>query len=885
MADASDGHMDGVLFEGSASCGDACSSSVVAIAGAHTSGAAVRERCGGSGDDDEKLMVAILSDITDCLEANLRMMPRLVALRPDLAERPNVRRATAKAARGVTAVATDSVARKSCVFPADHYVGHSGSYTRVESGDVANVFDEDVAGETNIYVGLNDSSLEDSVNHSRPKVAQKQRASDNIKRSADFEIRDPVRRSHEISFGISTASVNGSAFVDGVDLASDDGNVGVDHCSGESFARADNSVAGMGSTRHTNQRSCGDRSKIELWPMFSVDSTTDTNQRVRTDVTAVASTSKDKRRCSFVINPRSRRNLTKDLLSAIVVIYELVTIPLMAFEFAAVDGPGLPKVLFLYTTLHWTFELIANFFIGFHTHTGSFEERYWHIARQYMLRGWFFFDVILVIADWILIYMSFHEFVFAVRVARLSHLSRVTRLLKVLRILHLARIFKLTVMVSVISESMFKSLSIACMRIFEGLLGIFLFCHCIGCLWYELGKADYLTGSSRTWMKVLRQDLEIDANTDILQYWYFVCLHFSFALFTPMPPPLGISPSNYQEQLYIVVVFLIGFVCFTIFASSVTSSILVFRTQVVDSARQTLQFRQFLHDHEVSVSLNNRILVWFRDQRTVRKVITLEADIPVLQKMPVDMIRELRFEIYHKALLLHPLFEIIFRCRRECLQCLCQSAISQRVYRHGELVFEDGDPATHMMFVHPPHKRGKMRTVLIFLPAGMSCLELEEPLADQFDSSIQSGSISSIQSGSNSGIREYIHENEWFGEPALWNVDCLLASPRDRPRPWRREGSVHTLQFCCITALCGTEFRRAISMDAQIFHLAQKYAQKFAQLQASTCGSRDMFRSRDDFAALAASVDPYPCEASSAALPWWKGLSLSRSASISLNRS
>eukprot|EP00927_Polykrikos_kofoidii_P061179 TRINITY_DN56046_c0_g1_i1.p1 TRINITY_DN56046_c0_g1~~TRINITY_DN56046_c0_g1_i1.p1 ORF type:complete len:912 (+),score=104.57 TRINITY_DN56046_c0_g1_i1:92-2737(+) len=844
MAEIDDYDAEPVMCERPACGSDANGDTTVVVADANTSVRSALRSGARLGQEDEKLILDILSEITCCFEAQLRLLPKMQAVRHELAKRRKVPGAAANVASSIgsgTTVFNADGDNLFCVVPGDDSEGDDSV-----GASVCGV----LQSSGSVDVGAIDGYL----------ASQKARTSkghDETKCLADvgahgtLTLCNPNRESDTRASlskrGQASAEVANSSHQEVAPVSPNRLKPKIETCS-SGLSSPGLQLSGSQSSRASRRATAQQPSQqvtIELWPMFLASNKIDTvpfggelpdiNMQsedaryfLNAKVGVVYKSENPFLQYIPILHPNSRLRVVIDVLTMIVVIYEMVTIPMGSFEEVTVDKSVFVRRVSALTTIFWLFELFTQFCFGFWTDEDAIEMRICNIAKRYTRSGWFYVDVLLVLID-LLLFMMYQKYSYIVRMARFTRVARIFRLLKVARFMHVSRLFKLKKILGEVSDLVSSNVVFTGLRILEGIVKIVLFCHIIGCAWYALGKNNVFTGSSLTWIEELRQKREFDNDTWV--YWYLVCIYFAFSIFTPAAPPLGISPVNLPEQLFMVISFLTGVVVFTTFASSVTSTIVLLKSQKMTNAKQELLLRQFISDHGVSSILASRILRCIRERSSSGRVITLEADLHILHDLPKDIIRSLRFEVYHRAIVLHPFFRHFRADHLALLRHLSQNGVTQRVYRKGDLVFKDREPATHMMFIYPAHTPGSHRIVLRFDGQRIK----EDRISESFDSTIARERFVP-------DCQRFLHEEEWFGETALWLADNAGEAIRGAFRPWRREGYVECLQRCCLSLLCGTEFRRVVSMDEDLLRLCRGYAREFKQLLDSIAGSRDIWR-------------------------------------------
>merc|ERR1712012_906611 len=100
----------------------------------------------------------------------------------------------------------------------------------------------------------------------------------------------------------------------------------------------------------------------------------------------------------MVIRPSSRRKTAWDLLSVLLMGYDVLMIPMSAF---VLPHSVIRGAMDMAITIFWTLDVILMFSAGFYNQ-GVIEMRRSHIALRY-LKTWFALDIVVVGVDWVVI--------------------------------------------------------------------------------------------------------------------------------------------------------------------------------------------------------------------------------------------------------------------------------------------------------------------------------------------------------------------------------------------------------------------------------------------------------------------------------------------------
>jgi hypothetical protein len=242
----------------------------------------------------------------------------------------------------------------------------------------------------------------------------------------------------------------------------------------------------------------------------------------------------------FMISPPSSiARLTWDLCCLEALLWDLIVIPFQAFE---PEPNAFLIVMAWLTSLFWTFDMPMTFFSGYHC-KGYIEMRFSKISKRYF-RGWFSFDIIVLLTDWMTIIGSLAagglgggeesgssmagEETTYVRLAKSARFLRMARLLRLLKV----RGKVADIMDHMQSESFKIVLGVAGM-----LLVILVSNHTIACGWWYVGTTAP-NGEDDPWSWVNHFNMRERG----LFYQYTTALHWSMTQFTPAS--MEIVPRN-----------------------------------------------------------------------------------------------------------------------------------------------------------------------------------------------------------------------------------------------------------------------------------------------------------------------------------------------------
>jgi len=381
----------------------------------------------------------------------------------------------------------------------------------------------------------------------------------------------------------------------------------------------------------------------------------------------------------LVSRPTSKHRLAWDVVSLGVLTYDILTLPLIAFNYS-------DDSLKMATTVFWSLDMPMCFLAGYNDR-GKVELRVSRTSGRY-LRSWFIWDVLVILADWISFFAGFNSVVDAARLGKFLRIGRLLRILRLMRIVKLIVIFE-----SLTAEICASDNIVAALVVFKLLAGVMLIVHFIGCGYYAVGL--YSIGVyERTWLTSGPQDY--DATDASFNLRYITAFHWAIAQFTPAPN--NHHPANEIERWYAVTSIFLGFVSFATFVASITATMTALRHKNSEKLKRNEMVRRFLEQNFVALQTSDMITAFLR-QHNPRKSFILESEVVSLRLLPPGLLRQLHYEVYCQTLARHPLFYHLQAARRQTVVSICHDAASMTAYAKAEEVFNFGNDSRCMFFV------------------------------------------------------------------------------------------------------------------------------------------------------------------------------------------
>lgn len=388
----------------------------------------------------------------------------------------------------------------------------------------------------------------------------------------------------------------------------------------------------------------------------------------------------------LVIPPAAGRRLAWDLFGLVCITYDLVMIPLGAF-----DVPSSPGLLAfgLMVTCFWTLDIMFRFFVGYHKPNGLIELRFSRIACRY-LRTWFGLDILLVVVDW-LVFIG-ESGADTLGLMRLGKTLRTTRSLKLMRQARLLRLMKVEGNMRLLFDQVNSEKTATIAKMAGLLFFVLASTHFLACGWYALTALE--DENSITWVKY---HLESDGQKPDWVYLYSTSLHWSITQFTPAS--MEVYPHNNRERIANVIVVFFALVVFTSLVSSVTSAMTYLNDLSSEETGNKMKLRHWLSENGVSMNLVARVWAAVRTVKRKNRSRMPMKDVRLLAELPKNVMAEVQEEVFRPVFTGHPFFTRYLVRNRASMRRIFNCTVGETSVSLGEELFSEGDPADRMFFV------------------------------------------------------------------------------------------------------------------------------------------------------------------------------------------
>lgn len=381
-----------------------------------------------------------------------------------------------------------------------------------------------------------------------------------------------------------------------------------------------------------------------------------------------------------MIHPTSNRRIVWDICSVLLLFYDIVMVPIEAFS----PMTNTLMVGMDWTTLiFWTFDVFASFATGY-SDNGLTRMDPRSVASHY-LGSWFLPDMVILVPDWAFTLTG--AVTSEQKGSNVTKLLRAFRIVRVLRLLRLAKMKRLFIMLkdNIQSEVVFKMTTIG------QFTSILLFGnHFICSAWYLIGDIAKSSGMDN-WIE------EADIATDRLDFRYATSLQWSLSHFGLSVH--AIKPQNTYEQLFSIVLGVLGMVFFWSMTAYITSAMLETRDNQVEVSKQMWLLRRYLRQHETPTFLTYRVLRFAENFLKSQKETIPETKITILPYLSAHLRQELKYTVSYTEINIHPLFEAAYKASRITMHSLVNEALWRSTIAKADVLFKRGTWASHMYWV------------------------------------------------------------------------------------------------------------------------------------------------------------------------------------------
>jgi hypothetical protein len=390
---------------------------------------------------------------------------------------------------------------------------------------------------------------------------------------------------------------------------------------------------------------------------------------------------------ALMLRPDSNPRLVWDIMTACLVCYDMIMIPMYAFN---MEDAGFLVVMDWVTLLFWSCDMFASFFTGY-VKDGTTIMSYPKVAANYM-KVWFWIDIAVVVPDW---GFTIAELVMDGQEnensssADSAGLLRVFRAIRVVRLLRLAKLKRL---VDDIKDHITSEKTFITFYIGELVFMVVFLNHFLGAIWYLVGEAGKSGKSDDNWIDYY------DIQGKPLLYRY--CTSF---LWTISHFGLGstlLMPTNTGERAFNILIFLVGMFLFAVITAAMSSSMVKMQNAEAEKSRQFWLLRLYLREHHVPQVLTVRLLRYLEFQEKHSSSHVDEKKLTILSALSETLRKELKSSVNYGPMLRgHPVFSHMMHEYHMLTASMADQAIQLRNLMEGETLFTRAAIAKEMLWM------------------------------------------------------------------------------------------------------------------------------------------------------------------------------------------
>jgi len=385
----------------------------------------------------------------------------------------------------------------------------------------------------------------------------------------------------------------------------------------------------------------------------------------------------------FILNPNNVIRSVWDIMSMLLVLYDMIMVPFGFFE--PEDTVGMTTMEWV-TRLFWTADIPMSFVSGFVTSDGTIEMRPGPIAKKYG-KSWCVLDIAVVGADWTEIILG--KAMEGMDMARMSKVSRIFRILRMIRLLRLAKVGEI---VSLLAERLPSEKLVVFIDILKLIIIMLGIGHMLACIWYIIGKE--LGPANRVdwnWLD------KFEFTNEPLEYRYIMSLRWALSQFAGGMDE--VTPVSLAEHIYAGCVYIGAFWSGTVFLSILTSHFTQLYILGNQQSQQLNVMRRYLAQNGISKGLVLRVTRNAQHTMKMRQRATPEAAVGLLDLVSEPLRIELHYEMYYPMLGLHPFFAEYMKACPFVVRKICHAAMSTNTYSRDDVIFHFGEASSKMQIV------------------------------------------------------------------------------------------------------------------------------------------------------------------------------------------
>jgi len=375
-----------------------------------------------------------------------------------------------------------------------------------------------------------------------------------------------------------------------------------------------------------------------------------------------------------LLHPASRLRLLWELLTTLLVIYDIAVVPMQPFEWPPESFTNATDWV---SRAFWTVDVAASFLTGVYINL-ELELRFWEVARTYA-KGWMAFDVVIVISEWVPVFVMSGG-------GESSGAGRMLDHFRLLRFARTLRFFKLEMVFERFGSVFNSAVAWRAHNVVRMFLYFVVGIHMTACGWFWVGSR-----SGDGWVA---REIEEEAGVD---YEYLTSVRWALA---QLHGASEVVPTNTSESAYAIAALLLGLGSLCLLISAANSGMIRLQEMRSSVAKQRLLMRSYLRKNNVSRELSLAVKNCFDVQMKLRvKESNADQALEAVAFLPQNLRMDIEEEVRSPFMFANSFFSDIDDCNPRIVRQLCHECCSEKSVRPVEVVFAAGDACTSMYFV------------------------------------------------------------------------------------------------------------------------------------------------------------------------------------------
>jgi hypothetical protein len=499
---------------------------------------------------------------------------------------------------------------------------------------------------------------------------------------------------------------------------------------------------------------------------------------------------------SYLLDPAGTRRMVWDVLGMMLIGYDLITIPLLAFN---PEDNDFTTFMGWLAMIFWTLDIAASLNTAIRFQDGTVIHSRAIIVSSYV-KSWFIIDLAVVVPDWTMTILQLTGGSGSGK--GIARMSRILRVMRAIRILRLLRLLKLKKLITDAYDSIDSEHIFIVVNLLQLILIVLVLTHYVACIWYFLGEVTRASGSE-TGLNWLEDAGKIPVHGQSLTWKYLTAMHWSITQFTPAS--MDVSAVNAVERTFSIAILFASLVSLSSIIGSVSASMTQLRNLKGDKTKQFWMLRRYLREKRIDRQLRDRILRYSEYQSDISAKSTSAAKVPLLLQLSEPLRRELATALYTPTLAEHPVFSYLSEHMAKILERICDS-IKSFTFAAGDVVFRCNEEAS----------------VMYFLRSGCFDYTLSDYKRDP-----------------------PLRYREWISEVVLWSS-------------WRYRGDLVARDTGDLLLLDPGEFAKAMSLHPRSWHFGRRYAARLvARINAMDPNKLTDMTFDDEISSIVAESDAF----------------------------